>query len=379
MKVLVETDQWTIRRASPADNAGLLALARDVPMAGAVRLSQERDPDFFAIQAVLDGPLDVYVAEDPADRIIACGSHHVRPVRLHGQPTKLGHVGDLRIRPEHRGGRLFSALAAAGFEDAQRHGTRWATSAVARNNRPAARSTARIGQAGARKATQPGNQPRTQRLVSYRFHSVQVHSKAPPPNVRHATKDDAGTLARFLDDAQGERELGRRWSTSDIHHRFATWPGMDPSDWLLLEDRTGGVRGCAAWWDPAPVKRVRVHRYGPIHRLQRRGWNAWATVRGLPALPSAGTILPMAYLTHFEAHDTEAARLLLDAGLARSRAAGHAVLGCLEPMAGPLHGLARGRLASTMNVDLLGVSRVDEPRAWDDVDAWHPGIEAALA
>jgi GNAT superfamily N-acetyltransferase len=104
----------TVREAEQADNPGLLALTRATPMDGRVSIRIDRDPDFFALVR-LRGRGKTFVAIVDG-RIVACFSVTYRTVFVNAQPRTIGHMGDLKLDPRHRGQRVLFRILRAAFD-----------------------------------------------------------------------------------------------------------------------------------------------------------------------------------------------------------------------------------------------------------------------
>jgi hypothetical protein len=109
-----------IRLAEKADNQGLLALSRITPMAGAISLRIDRDPDFFALLR-LRGKSKVFVAVRDGE-VIGCISAASRTAYLSGVPEIIAYIGDMKIHPRFSGSRISIRLLTALRADLHRSG-----------------------------------------------------------------------------------------------------------------------------------------------------------------------------------------------------------------------------------------------------------------
>jgi predicted N-acetyltransferase YhbS len=107
-------DRIEIRPADQADNDALLALTRITPMAGAISLRIDRDPDFFALLR-LRGNSKVFIAER-GHQVIGCISVALRTAYISGLPETVAYIGDMKVHPSFSGSlvavRLMKALEA---------------------------------------------------------------------------------------------------------------------------------------------------------------------------------------------------------------------------------------------------------------------------
>jgi predicted N-acetyltransferase YhbS len=100
-----------IRAADEADNDSLLALTRATPMAGAISLRIERQPDFFALLR-LRGKGKVFVAERERE-VVGCISAAIRIAYVSGIPESVAYIGDMKVHPRYSGTRIALRLIQA--------------------------------------------------------------------------------------------------------------------------------------------------------------------------------------------------------------------------------------------------------------------------
>ena len=89
--------------ATRADEAELRALLRTTPMAGAVSLRFEREPDYFAGEGAAGGR-DVTILARRGGRVVCMGRCSRRAVYVNGRRCEAGYLGELRLAPGTRGG-----------------------------------------------------------------------------------------------------------------------------------------------------------------------------------------------------------------------------------------------------------------------------------
>jgi predicted N-acetyltransferase YhbS len=94
-------DRIEIRQADEADNEGLLTLTRITPMAGAISLRIDREPDFFALLR-LRGRSKVFVAAR-GRQVIGCVSVALRTAYISEVPETIAYIGDMKVHPSFSG------------------------------------------------------------------------------------------------------------------------------------------------------------------------------------------------------------------------------------------------------------------------------------
>lgn len=88
------------RLATPADDACLRGLLRDNGMPTWVEMTLEREPSYFAQRDLCGRDWAVLATE--RDAVVGMYSAAVFPAWVNGKPERVGYLGGLRVRPEHR-------------------------------------------------------------------------------------------------------------------------------------------------------------------------------------------------------------------------------------------------------------------------------------
>ena len=99
----LETPAGEPRPATPADNAGLLALAASCPMRADNSICVHGSPDFFALNRLEGYDWRVTVVDAPGDAIAGCIAMARRRVWLDGRSRDSFYINDLKVHPAHRG------------------------------------------------------------------------------------------------------------------------------------------------------------------------------------------------------------------------------------------------------------------------------------
>jgi hypothetical protein len=278
--------------ATRADEPEVRRLLRENPMAGAVRVSLEREPDAFAAAAVEGRPHHTVVAREAANgRLVGMGHRAVMDVYVNGVPARVGYLSQLRVDGAYRGRRRLLArgydlLAAQRRPDEQP----FDLTSIMADNAPALRLL------GAGLPGLPTYRP-LERFVTL------VITTWPAPRWNGGTPAEAGRLeqveeiATCLDRNAARYQLARRWTAADLDSTERC-PGLRPADFRLAFGSGGRVIGTAALWDQSAFKQVVVRGYSPGVARARFWINRGAWLVGAPRLPAPGRALPHAYLSH---------------------------------------------------------------------------------
>src|SRR6202522_2579569 len=104
-------DRIEIRQADETDNEGLLTLTRITPMAGAISLRTDREPDFFALLR-LRGRSKVFVAARGRE-VVGCVSVALRTAYISKVPETIAYIGDMKVHPRFSGSPVAVSLIKA--------------------------------------------------------------------------------------------------------------------------------------------------------------------------------------------------------------------------------------------------------------------------
>ena len=349
--------------ACEADNAALGRLLRETPMEGRIRIALEREPDFFRA-AKLEGDRHyTATAREPAtSELFAMCSRSVRERFVNGAVNRVGYLSQLRIHPAQRG--QTRSLMRAGFQWLM--GTRLSDEApfditsIMDENLPARRLLT-AGLLGLPVYVE------LEQIVTMLIRVQQRCGRTVPAVVRGtpaASPDIIGCLRRF----NCRHQFAPHWTVDNLFS--ADTPGVE--DFFLFVD-DGRVTGCVALWDQRAHKQTVVRGYTGI--LARSRWLLNLVGAGLP---SAGSVVPMAWLSHLAVDED---RPEVFEALVRS------VLAYLSPRSDlqwlafgvtarhPLAGVARRFAAHTHASRLYAVH---EPGSSPDLDGRIPHVEVAL-
>lgn len=369
-------DGWRLALAGPEHGAALCELFASVHLRSALDLTQERDPDFFALPRMHQARFATAIGLDDDDRAVGCGTVVVRDGWFDGHRVPTGYLCDLRVAPGFRGG-LHLARAYGEFMGwvGRELGAELFTTVIFDANRAAIRA---LVDRSDKRRDQPVYRP----MTPFEMVSIQFTTARPPPDrrVRPAIEDDRARLVAFLAARARARVLGEVLTPERFDERIALWPGFAIGDFLIAEDGDR-ITGCLAPWDTGSFKRTRVLGYHGGMAWQRRLFDLGARVRGYPPLPRPGDCFRFAFLSHLEVDGDDPAvlRALLLAAYARLRRSGLHFISAFVPRGSPLAAAFRGFFTTRTAMTLYAVHPPDSPWAAVDLTTLHPGFEMALS
>ena len=368
-----------VRPAEPRDNAGRCALFARVDMEADLGLSVHRGPDFDALYR-LQSPDRLSVVVDIGGAVEGTGTILVREGYVDGRVRPVGYLGDLRLSPRAQGRLLLDRFFGRLLEDVrERFGCELFLTAVIGSNDRAMRAlttrTRRSRAAGRPVYTPVGD-----------FAIRSIHLLLPRRRrrlgtvVRKAEVADIPAIARLLDADARRRPFGYVFTEAELLRRLNDWPGLHLDSFSVAESPSGGLTGCLAVWDPAPVKRMVVTAYrGPMRRV-RLGYDVAATLLRRDRLPGPGSALRYRYVTHqaIPSGDPAILRGLLERAYGEARRAGAHFLGVCAPDGDPLAPGLSGFSATDLRARLFVVAAPGVDVSAVVPTATWPGFEMAL-
>jgi hypothetical protein len=292
--------------ATEADDPALRRLVRDNPMDGRIRVTLEREPNFFRAAAAEGGDHCTAVARDgDTGEIVAMGSRSVRAAFVNGERSRLGYLSQLRV----------SRAARTGIRPLLRGGYDLLRRTQGEGETPFDITTIIADNVAARRLLEAGlpRLPRYRAIEEIATFLMPVRRRLPGgdrgPRV---VPGSAAALPGILDCLE---RFARR-------HQFAvhwTAAGLPPLERFQVAVGGGRVLGCLALWDQRAFKQAVVRGYD--RGLAR--WRPLLNLVGAP-LPALGEPLAQAHLSHVAVDGDDAGVLaaLLAAAVGEARRAG---------------------------------------------------------
>ncbi|MCB1308437.1 MAG: hypothetical protein KDK30_09670 [Leptospiraceae bacterium] len=289
--------RFIAHKADRRDNSELCALFRDAPMAGAIRIALEREPDFFLCAGVQTEQPEVYAGHDSLaaqsnerTRIAAVFSTGGRHVFVNGKKRFVRYFSDLRILPEYRNG----TLLARGFHWIHANvmrGTEFAQTIIVADNRKA------IEYLGSGRAGLPFYHP----AGAYITHAVSLQSRPPRKrnknlpalHIRRAQSNDMAAMQKLLDREGPRKQFYPCYEFQKLDKDY--YHGLKISDfWLALHGEQ--LVGIAGVWDQRAFKQTRIVSYAPLIATLRPLLNLLRRFMGGIRLPPANSVLQYFFL-----------------------------------------------------------------------------------
>ena len=357
--------------ANSQDDQALRAILAQTPLPGALSVTLEREPSFFAgsPDALRH---DVVAVRDTDQTIAGLGSRCERAAWFQGQASTIAYLGDLRVVPQCRpwAGRILIE-GYRYFEKLEKVRPTTATYTAIFESNTQARRALSGGRAGL---------PHYLDLGLLHCPALLVHPWARSPKstrftCRVATEADYPALANFLNAALRPRDLAPIHSAEDFI-AGKRWPGLKAEDFIMAWEG-GKLVGCIALWDLRTFRQIRVQSYRGWLRYARPIVSSLMTLLGWPSLTPPGALVPAAFASFWATanHDIELGKLLLRHGRhAAARRGISLMFTCLHER-DPLLPSLRGWLAIPTEGRLYEVSFDGQSRLTGERP---PHVEAAL-
>lgn len=280
--------------AGRADEAELRALLRATPTPGAVSLRFEREPDYFAGEA-LAGADDRTIIARREGRLVCMGRCSTRVVYFNGAPRRVSYLGELRLAAGTEralevlrdGYSFFSGIAEQ--EPAEFYFTSIATDNL--RGRRVLEKGRKLG------------------LPEYRFLTELVTLVSPVVRrgsgrvMNVESNATVAELSAFLNKHARDGQLAPTWDG-------ACWValarhGIGVGNFVVVR-RAGEIVAAGAVWDQRAFKQTVIDGYSAGLRWARPVINLASGCAGRPGLPSPGSVFPQAAVLGL-AWDDEAA------------------------------------------------------------------------
>lgn len=285
--------RYRFELAGPADEGDLRQILAATPMAGAVRVRFEREPNFFAASSVEGTFRQIGAVRDlHSGRIVGFGSRAIRQRYVNGQALPIGYLSSLRLLAAHRSRGLVARGYAFLRELHQDGRTPFYLTTIAEGNDLALRLLT-SGRAGLPQYHFAGRYLTAALPISQR----RLRRPPAPPDgltIRPVAACELPDFLSFLHAIGPQRQFFPRYSVADFLTPQGAFKDLQSSQ-LWFAHAAGGIQAAVAGWDQMAYRQTVIDGYeGPLRWL-RPLVNAWSSLRSQPRLPAPGQ--PLRFLT----------------------------------------------------------------------------------
>jgi hypothetical protein len=280
-----------IREADKKDNTHLLELSLACPMKGDVGLCVDRAPDFFALSRLEGKRWKLFVADAEKKAVAGCMAAAERVLYVQGQSKPVGYIGDLKVFPGYRDGKISSALFHATVGECRK---------LSGEGVPIYGTILAGNMAAEKRALNVEGLPPFEKVGVIRTSSVSFLWKKKPHadqniRIRAAQPSDLDAMLELWQKIASQRQLAPVFTRESLKEWIETSPNLGYQAYRLAVDAQGKLLGFLAFWDQDVFKHMQVTEYSPRLKAFRFVYNLFAPLLGATPLPPAGGILR--YLT----------------------------------------------------------------------------------
>lgn len=306
---------YVVRAAEAGDDESIRRLLGAPQPSALLALGFERSPSYWQAAHVSHVEPDIIVAEHCATaEVVAVVNMGSRPIFVNGTRHNVRFGSDLRVAPEHQGGRLLLYINRVLKKTLGDKG--WYQTIILSENERSRAVFAQGGRAGIPFYTQNAS-------VSTFTVTGQKAETASTLTVRTATPDDVPAMNAFAQQMATYYQFLPAYDFAGVQCGDSYFRGLSLQDFVLVE-RAGQLCALGAVWNQKSFKQTRVMAYQPLIRIVRPFYNAWNYLRGGLHLPPTGGLLDyrLAHSPLCAPTDAEAFSTLLQALWQRCRQQG---------------------------------------------------------
>lgn len=294
---------FTFFRAQASDGKSLSRFISQGLLRGPIDLRVQRSERFFDLYSYLGHHHETFAMENSEGDLVACFTFLERTVFIKGVITKVGFIHDLRIAPTRDTLRAFTHQFFSLISKLQ-SSVDYVFTMVSEAQDNMFQTL--IRPTGMHKAETPRFH-----LVR-RFEVIGVHGRYPQlrpdrisVSVGRANAEDATLLADYLQRKSRKRLLGSDFELANFQKRISTWPDFGLQNFFIARDSQKRIVGCVAPFQIDKHQMIRVDQFHGIAGTARQLMNFFSWTGWVHGLPNDGGALPLSYLTHLNADNTD--------------------------------------------------------------------------
>jgi GNAT superfamily N-acetyltransferase len=241
-----------IRDATHEDNAALQMVMAQCPQDTGLVVAPLNTPDFFARAKVYE-TYKVYVAEKDGE-IVGSAACALRNVLINGTLQEIGFEFQYFTAPPNRRHGVGTRLRQRIEQYFIQQGAAWSSAIIVSGNVPSMRFF-----------ESQGFSPHSDLIIS----TMLVYKGMPEAvaeNVRAATREDVGSVAKLMNETWGDYDFYAPTSAEALLRFVDRTPIYDLSDVFLLEVQSELV-ACVGVWDCSRIMKITINELNPALRI----------------------------------------------------------------------------------------------------------------
>lgn len=277
--------RFIIEIANKNAEAALRRILRDNYMEGRIKLSFQREPDFFKGLDIEGNFVQVGLGRDlEKNKVIGFAMRTIKELYVNGEKKNIGYLSNLRLDEEYRGGTLIWR-AYRFFKDLHRDGrAKIYLTSILEDNRLALEILT-SGRGGLPPYRDYG------RYISYTVGlKKRRKNNSSDIEIRKGNKDMLEDIITFLNTEGRKRQFYPVYKAEDFLNTEGILRGLNIEN-LFVALKGNEIVGTIGLWDQTSFKQDVIYGYSPLIKLIKPFWNIFAPLRDFPSLPPSGTAL----------------------------------------------------------------------------------------
>lgn len=287
--------------ATPKDDEAIRRLLRDNAMGGGIRITLEREPNYF-LGTDIAGGIDQTILVSRESQLGCVGRCTRRKCWVNGEPRTVGYLAELRLDDSVRGQAEYLRRGYQFFESLQANQPAdvYFTSIASDNHR-----AIRFLERGIR------GLPRYKYLNGLTTVLISVPTRSKHDSTRVERASSHAEVARVLNLRAQSRQFAAVWTEEnlqDLAERDL------PLNRFHLVSRGDEAVACAALWDQRSFRQTVIQSYPKALSCVLPVFNFVSGLFGHPGLPRSGSALPHAFLSPLacDENDLESLHALIE-------------------------------------------------------------------
>jgi hypothetical protein len=271
--------KFQYRIANEADEIQLRYIMQSNPMEGQIKMTFQREPNYFRAAGIGSKFNQTIVAcDDATNDIVAMGSRSVKPVFINGKVENIGYLSSLRIKENYRR----NSILARGYKflkELHKDGkTKYYLSTILQNNTTALNILTK-GR---------GDLPIYHNIGTYYTYIITTGKKKRKINRNISISKGASTsqeeIICYLHRRGKEKQFFPYITKDDFNHENSYLKNLNINDFYIAK-KNNKIVGLLARWDQSPYKQITITDYNKKISILKPFYNSVANILSYPRLP----------------------------------------------------------------------------------------------
>lgn len=270
--------------ANRNDEESLRRLLRDNYMEGKLKISFQREPDFFESLDIEGKKVQVALGRDlKKNKIIGFGIRSIREMFVNGSKTNVGYLSNLRLDKNYRGGILIGRAYKFFKELHSDSKAKLYLTSILEDNHLAIKIL----------TSGRGPLPPYKDYGAYTSYAIGLKKRRvnyPDIKIKKADKDILEKIISFIDKEARKKQFYPVYKAEDFLNDRGILRNLNVED-IFVALKGDEIIGTIGMWDQTSFKQDVVSGYSTSMKIMRPLWNLNAFLKDMPLLPPEETTL----------------------------------------------------------------------------------------